>query len=217
MNRIKDTLPEIRINFSHLLYHGECQLLDRSLNNGKSMISNISAYEEKTKQYRLAWSKYETILLKGMVDVLGVSFYRDVIDVTLAPYFGFKSSPLILNFRPDPDLFIDKLTHELLHVLQNDNMTYQAASYSSTASQVKLVEEWQQLFGDHSRLALVHIPLHALHKYIYLDVLKEPQRLERELDLLQKSPTAKEYIVAWNYVNEHSYKDIIEKIKLIYA
>ncbi len=182
MNKTGGKLPEIRINFSRLLYHGECRHLDLIFNKGESKMASPETYEVRTEEYRKAWANYQTTILQGMTEVLDLSFYRPVIDVTLAPYFGHKSTPLIINFRPDPDRFVDVLTHELLHVLQTDNTKHQELGPHST---VDLLAEWRRLFGEHERVMLVHIPLHALHKYIYLDILKAPERLEREIRLSQ--------------------------------
>jgi hypothetical protein len=213
-NKINGALPEIRISFSRLLYDGECRRLDLILNSGESKIASAEKLEAKTEEYRKEWAKYETVILRGMTEVLELSFYRPVIDVTLAPYFGNKSSPLIINFRPDPDRFVDVLTHELLHILQTDNNKHQALGPRPT---VKLPAEWRKLFGQHERLTAVHIPLHAIHKYIFLDVLKAPERLEREISLLSNSQTGEAYIQAWEYVNKRNYMEIIEEVRKLYA
>lgn len=210
-------LPEIRITFSHLLHKGECQILDRALNDGENKIGDVAIYEEKAGKYREAWREYEDVILRGIVEALDVPFYRSVIDVTLAPYFGHKSSPLILNFNPDPDVFVDKLTHELLHVIQNDNAVYQSANHY-TDKKLDLSSTWRELYGTHDQLTLVHIPLHALHKYIYLDILRDPARLKRELTSLEASHTAAAsvYLAAWDYVNQQDYHEMIEPIRAIY-
>lgn len=213
INKISSKLPEIRINFSKLLYSGECRQLDLILNNGESKIASVETFEAKTETYRQAWKSYEATILQEMTEVLGLSFYRSVIDVTLAPYFGHKSTPLIINFRPDPDTFVDVLTHELLHVLQTDNNKHQALGPNSTVS---LTAEWQRLFGEHEQLTLVHIPLHAIHKYIYLDVLKAPERLERDIALAKSSKTGGSYAQAWDYVNERNYMEIVDRIRELY-
>ncbi len=213
MNKTDSKLPEIRINFSRLLYNGECRHLDLVLNNGKSMIASPEKYEARTEEYRKAWANYQTTILRGMTEVLELSFYRPVIDVTLAPYFGHKSTQLIINFGPDPDRFVDVLTHELLHVLQTDNNKHQTLGPHST---VDLMAEWRRLFGEHERVTLVHIPLHAIHKYIYLNVLKAPKRLERELSSLRNFQTGGAYIQAWEYVNERDYRGIVDEIRKVY-
>jgi hypothetical protein len=213
MNKTESKLPEIRINFSWLLYHKECRHLDLVLNNGESKLARPEKYEARAEEYRNAWANYETTILRGMTEVLELSFYRPVIDVTLAPFFGHKSTPLIINFRPDPDRFVDILTHELLHVLQTDNNKHQSLGPHST---VDLMAEWRRLFGEHERVTLVHIPLHALHKYIYLDVLKAPERLEREINFLRTVQTSGAYLQAWEYVNARDYRGIVDEIRKVY-
>lgn len=206
-----DELPEIRITFSRLLYHGECHRLDLLINDGESRIAHPQQYEEKAERYREAWKRYEKNILEGMEGALGVSFYRSVIDVTLAPYFGSKSVPLIINFRTDPDAFVDVLTHELLHVLQNDNNKLQTLGRNAHGG---LTEEWRSLFGDHERKTLVHIPVHALHKYIYLDILNAPKRLARDIETTKSNIP---YAEAWQYVNDHDYRQIVDELRAMYS
>lgn len=213
MHEHSSGLPEVRINFSMLLYRGECRRLDLILNNGQNQIASPGRYEAKAKQYRNAWAEYEMTLLQGMTEALGVSFYRPVIDVTLAPYFGHKSTPLIINFRPNPDRFVDVLTHELLHVLQTDNNKHQSNGPHAT---LYVMTEWRKLFGHHDRMTLVHIPLHALHKYLYLDILKAPERLERDLASIEASPSGESYVKAWHYVNAHDYMEIVNELRDLY-
>jgi hypothetical protein len=214
MDKTDGKLPEIRINFSWLLYNGESRYLDRFLNKDKSRLISPEWYEARTQEYRKAWANYETAILRGMTEVLDLAFYRPVIDVTLAPCFRNISTPLILNFAPDPDRFVDVLTHELLHVLQTDNNKHQELGPHTT---VDLKAEWRRLFGEHERLTLVHIPLHAIHKYIYLDVLKAPERLEREISFLGNFPTGGAYIQAWEYVNGRDYREIVDEIRKMYV
>ncbi len=63
---------------------------------------------------------------------------------------------------------------------------------------------------------LVHIPLHALHKYLYLDVLKAPERLERELSSLRNAQPRGPHFQAWEYVNEHDYREMVDGIRKMY-
>jgi hypothetical protein len=214
MNTPESKLPEIRINFSWLLYDGECRHLDGVLNPGESKLARPQQYEARTQAYRKAWATYQTIILRGMTEVLDLSFYRPVIVVTVAPCFRNISAPLILNFAPDPDRFVDVLTHELLHVLQTDNHKHQTFGPHAT---VDLLAEWRRLFGDHERVTLVHIPLHALHKYLYLDVLKAPERLERELSTLRNVQTAGAYLEAWDYVNGRDYRGMVDEMRNLYS
>jgi hypothetical protein len=210
---LKTTIPEVRINFSYLLYGCESPVLDRHVNGGKDTLASPSHYKELTRSYRAAWERYETILLRDMQTILGVAFYRPVIDVSLAPYFVPHSDPLIINFRYEPDEFVDILTHELLHVLLTDNSVHQS---NSRQPKMNLLQEWRSLFGDHANLVLAHIPVHALHKSLCLHTLKAPERLERDVSRAQQSPTGAVYAEAWDYVNTHDYLGIIDQLRLIY-
>lgn len=206
-------LPEIRINFSPLLYFGECQILAERFKK-TCELQSPEQYHKITAAYREAWQPYEIEILTGMTQALGVSFYRSVIDVTLAPFFRGKSTPLIISFRSSPDKFVDVLTHELLHILQTDNNKYQAASYIKNKDPI---DEWRHLFGEHDRSTLVHIPVHALHKYLYLDVLRAPERFRRDVEDASSSKIGGPYARAWEYVNKHDYNAIIADLRKIYC
>jgi hypothetical protein len=197
--------PQIRILFSYLLYYGESQLLAKSHNREVEI-----SYEEcvdLTEKYKKSWSEKEAMILEGMQNIFGLTFYKPIIDAHLAPVFIPKSEPLILNFRRDPDEFIDLLSHELLHNLFTDNQYVQHHIYTD------LLKVWKKLFGDRDNVELVHIPVHAGLKAIYLDVLKEPYRLERDIKECQQWPS---YKAAWEYVDKNDYKKIIRDFKKSY-
>ena len=79
-----------------------------------------------------------------------------------------------------------------------------------------LTDEWQKLFGkNHTFGTLVHIPVHAVHKAIYLDILKEPKRLKRDI-VENNKYNATDYINAWDYVEKHGYKEIIKQLQKSY-
>ena len=61
-----------------------------------------------------------------------------------------------------------------------------------------------------SRGTLVHIPVHAILKEIYIDVFNEPKRLKRDIDSSNKN-SVKDYIKAWDYVEAENYKEITGK------
>lgn len=215
MNEVfKPTSPEIRINFSYLLYGSESPILVRDLNGDTSALEQPSHYMKVARAYQSAWDQYESTLLQAMQISLGVSFYRQVIDVSLAPYFVPHSDPLIINFRYIPDRFLDILTHELIHVLLTDNSVHQNRSLRP---RVNLLNEWKKIFGEQTNSVLAHIPVHALHKHLYLDVLHAPERLERDVEAARKSPTGNAYAAAWDYVNSHNYMEIVNALRKIYA
>jgi hypothetical protein len=116
---------------------------------------------------------------------------------------------MVIGVMREPDQFIDTLTHELIHRLLTDN--------TSLPFDTKYLSRWGKLFGkDHTFGTLVHIPVHAVHKAVYLDILNEPDRLERDVQE-NKSAKAEDYIAAWEYVEKHGYRAIIDKLKRDYA
>lgn len=201
--------PEIRIFYSWLLAGDISKQIQELHPDWK--FDDDETLELYAENYRKEWAKYNDKILTALVNALGVSFYKSVIDVACAPNIVPVSDPLIISFRTFPDQFVDVLTHELCHVLLTDNTTY---SIHSSHKDLDLRDRWAALFGtEHESNTLVHIPVHALCKYIYLDVLRDPSRLERDMkDVQQYAP----YRAAWKYVNNHDYKDIIRDLKMDY-
>lgn len=203
-------IPEIRIYYSYLLAGFESQILAEKLD---LKMDSEEQFITWAGNYRKEWSKYEGEIIPALQKALGLGYYKKVIDVNVAPFFRPKSDPLIMNFKNLPDKFVDELTHELCHVLLTDNTKNQDHSYKK---RVNLLDVWEGLFGRHEIGMLVHIPVQALMQHIYLDVLKEPSRLERDKKDSQKYGHG-EYTSAWDYVEKHGYKEIIAKLKKSYA
>jgi hypothetical protein len=205
-------IPEIRIQFSWLLAEGPSKVLEEKYNQGHRDNYTTEGYEKWAAKYRKAWQKHERKVLRGMCDVLGLEFRQTIIDVSLAPWFSPISAPLIIGFQHEPDQFVDVLTHELLHVLLTDNNVLSVQN--KAMGDVDLLTPWSRLFGKrHSFNTLVHIPVHAGCKHMYLDVWHEPTRLERDMQYVADWP---DYKAAWDYVESHDYKDILKKLKESY-
>ena len=204
------SIPEVRLSFSYLLYDISKRILAPHYD---SPIVTEEKCLEYTEAYKKEWAKIEMQYLAGMTEILGLSFYRSVIDVSLAPFFIPQSDPLILHFNNEPDHFVDVLAHELIHVLLTDNNKIQVNSNSN----FNLTEEWTNLFGEHDFKVLVHIPVHAVLKYLYLDVLNEEQRFVRDVEHSKAKSWGEAYTKAWEYVEKEGYKEIIEKLKLSYG
>jgi hypothetical protein len=202
-------IPEIRIYYSYLLADFESKIIAEKYDLKMDSEEQFIAW---AGNYRAEWSKYESKIITALQKALGVGFYKPVIDVNCAPFFRPKSDPLIMNFKNFPDKFVDELTHELCHVLLTDNTKNQDHSYKKRAN---LLDIWKRLFGQHDTGVLVHIPVQALMKHIYIDVLKEPSRLDR--DKKDSESFGDAYVGSWEYVEEQGYKEIIAKLKKSYA
>lgn len=199
--------PEIRLYYSYLLRENISEHFAKLY---KTELLSQEKYEEFTENYKNAWQPVEKKILTSMCEVLNLKFYKSIVDVPLAPYLIGQSSPMILNFLKYPDEFIDLLAHELAHVLLTDNDKY-SFHYNKD---INLVKKWAKMYGQkRSWKELVHIPIHAILKFIYLDILQESRRLERDIEQCQKWPGYKE---AWIYIESNDYKKILTDLEHMY-
>lgn len=207
-------IPRVRITFSWLLHKGASQVLyEQSDWSKENKLASIEQHEEWSENYRQAWKPKSKLILSAMQEIVDLKFINPSIEVTLAPMFYPMSQPLIIGFGQSSDEFVDILTHELFHVLYTDNQKYSNRDKKDTGTDLNN-SDWQKLYGKgHSFVTLTHIPVHAGLKYIYLDVLKEPKRLDRDIKQCQQWP---EYKKAWEYVEKNDYKKILEITKESY-
>lgn len=201
------TYPEIVIKDAWLLRENASQHLHELWAKPGDKLADDQDMQRIVTSYKDAWKPLEKKILTGMCETFDLEFRHNIIDVYIAPWFFGFSDPLVIGVVHEPDLFIDILTHELFHRLFTAN-----TNYDIDKSKRRL--KWQELFGsEHDFKTLVHIPVHAGLKAIYLDVLHEPKRLKRDIDRSQKHQGYKE---AWDYVEKHDYKKIIKRLKESY-
>jgi hypothetical protein len=202
-----DELPVIRIKDAWLLRENASKHL-HELWGKDSELADDKWIEKRVAKYQKAWKPLEQKILGGMTSTLGLSFRQNIIDVNIAPWFNAFSDPMVIGVMQEPDVFVDTLTHELIHRLLTDN--------TAIPHETLLLSEWQKLFGKSNTFGTtVHIPVHAVHKAIYLDILKAPKRLERDIEA-NKKYDAVDYIAAWDYVEKHGYKKIISQLQKSY-
>lgn len=161
----------------------------------------------KSREYQDSWKVYEERILSAMCEVLDMEFRQNIIDAYVAPFGNSFSDPMVISTKYSSDRVVEVLTHEIAHRLLTDN------NKLPTKDGRKLIEHWTELFGNYPFVLLVHIPVHALMQYIFIDVLNEPERLERDIEICKKHEP---YNQSWNYVKEVGYKNIIDKLRLSY-
>ncbi len=204
-------IPEIRISYGQLLAHSMSPELAEKF---KFKLEDDRYYFNKTYQYWQAWNAKEKQILEALQAMLGVDFYLPVIDVTCVPLFIPQSNPVIMNFRGKPERFVDVLAHELSHVILTDNSVFR--EYEE-APKYFISEDWAKMYGkEHDLKTLVHIPVHAMCKYLWLDIMKDPERYERDKAEVKEYAGSGSYVKAWEYVDAHDYKTIIEDLKNLY-
>lgn len=199
-------LPEVRIRSSFLLNGAVIPLLLPGLiKSGHEHAADSEFINEKVDKYRSAWQLYEVRILTAMCEALGLEFKQNTIDVYVLPFHNSFSDPMVISTKYTADRFIEVFTHEITHRLLTDN------NILTAGPDRKLLKSWKKLFGEtHSFVTLVHIPVHAVLEYIFRDVLNEPERLERDIELNSRY---NDYALAWDYVQEHGYENIIKQLR----
>lgn len=157
--------------------------------------------EKIIEERRKLWKKWEKKIIPAMQKIAGLNFYQNIIDVYTV--FGWKSAfsnPMVLSIKYEGDLFIDTLAHEMLHRLITDNIQKKNGTKWAAATYPKIKDP----------VVLNHILVHAIHKEIYLSVLKNPERLASNLERADKNPPYKR---AWQIVEKEGHLNIINKFK----
>lgn len=154
---------------------------------------------ENIKNYNVLWDKYGVKILEAITTITDLSFSRTLIPVYIVSGNprGF-SDPVILKSGYDDIDFVNYLSHELIHCLfvdnykiVNDAIPYKAPGLNTTAED--------------------HVYLHAILKFIYLDVLNEPERLTKNIS--NSSLFKGGYELAWDVVEKNNYRELINEFK----
>lgn len=205
--------PTIRIHNSRLLFNSISE--DERMRWAERTNQPLVKFEDTTvyaRQLRDVWSTHESVILPAMMNLYDVEFNRNIIDVYVSPWSASISDPLILNPGRPAEVQVDTLMHELLHVLFTDNTSY---CLYDESHEKQLLDCWRDMFGsDLEFKTLVHIPVHAGLKALFLDTFSEPMRLERDISRHQDNPA---YKAAWDYVESHGYEQINADLKALYA
>jgi hypothetical protein len=198
--------PEIRIKNAWLLRNAASVPLNELWGDGTPLRSH-DEYQAIVEAYITAWQPYEQKILTGMRELFGLEFHQNVIDVYIAPWFYAFSDPMVLGVKFSDSEFIETLTHELLHRLLTDNTSVRKDDLS-------LLDGWKAIVGDnHAKNTMIHIPVHAGLKAMYLDVLREPAHLASDIARCEKNEPYKK---AWEYVEANDYIDIVRRLHEYY-
>ncbi len=196
-------LPKIRIQFNRFL---EPVFANHyKLKHPDWEQPQVEEIVERVEQNKILWEKEEAIILNGLMDVLELDYEENIINVyIISGYRGAFSNPTVLNWRLQGTKFVDILTHELIHRLLTFNK-----------QNIPTGEILRTMFPEVTDLLTInHIVLHAVHQYLYLDVLKVPERFDEDISSSQNKMTA--YQAAWDIVTQQGYKNIIERFKSHY-
>lgn len=200
-------IPEIRIQYAKYL-----DPYFRSLfkyNQEAGLIKSEAEYPDaewitrRVEEYNQEWLS-RTSVLEYLQKILELDFHQATIDVYVVGQMkGAISTPITSSSQLPATKYIDVLTHEIIHRLIGDNQ-----------QQINLETILQTLFPSETDLCKVHIIVHALMKKVYLEFLKEPERLIANKDRDQKAP---DYMKAWEIVDTIGEDNIISKFKSYYT
>jgi len=160
---------------------------------------------KRVERYKKEWRKYEKKILTGIIQILGLDFKDQIIDVHVVSGNPRQiSNPLIIKSGFSPTEFVDSLTHELIHRLFAINELAKIGG--------QLDDFIRSISKNESDTTKSHIIVHAVLKYIYLDVLNEPIRLKTSL-LAAQNHSTDEYLRAWKIVEKIGYRKIISDFR----
>ena len=197
-------IPEVRIKYAWLLAGEVSDVMNEKYGDGTPLRS-FDEYIEVAEQYRKWWQPYNDKILHGLCDVLNLEFRQNIIDINVAPWFNPISDPMVIGpaFKSE-DALVNTITHELIHRLITDN--------SSVSYDHDFLADWKQLFGeDHDWNTLVHIPVHAVMKKLYLDCIDRPDLLAFDIEDTKDNVS---YAAAWAYVKDRDYASIVDSLAI---
>lgn len=201
-------LPQVRIRHSRFL-EPVCKAYFLTVPNSQNV--TIPTHEEMEihiEEYKDEWGRSGDGIMESIASVLGLDFYQNTIDVYVARnYSGAFSDPMVIGMMSregvvKPDVFVDILTHEILHRVFTDN-----------ASHIRFGLLWQKMFPNEEMLVRNHIFLHAVHAHIYTNILKDTSRMERNITRHSIHPPYKR---AWDIVAERGFANLIEELRKQY-
>ena len=161
--------------------------------------------QKKIEDFKSTWKKEEKLILESMTDLLDLDFSEQEIQLFLvSTIYGGFSNPLTISTKMDVNRFPNTLTHELIHRLGSFNRQ------GVDGSKIQ-----REMFPEENKVVAYHVVVHAVHKHLYLNVLKEPARLEEDTQRL-KNIHAEDYVRSWEIVEERGYENIISAFKAKY-
>jgi hypothetical protein len=147
------------------------------------------------------WKKSERKILTELSKVSGLKWKEKEIKAYIVGTSYPFSDPLTMPIYNKREWFIDVLTHELIHQL----FTQEGNFEKSNNSWKYIDKKWK----NESHSTRIHIPLHAIHKHLYLKFFGKG-RLKREQKIMGKHKT---YSNSWKIVEREGHEKIVKEFK----
>jgi hypothetical protein len=193
-------IPKINFVYSRV-YDNNWQIWKNAYNKKIENESDKFTIKEYFNLINNEWIKNEYLILNEISKILNLKWKNKFIKCYIIREGVAFSDPLTIPVKETVSLFIDILTHELIHIIitQNKEIT------------LKPLRTFKEKFENESEITKVHIIIHAILKHIYLKILGK-DRLKRDIERHTKN---KHYEKAWIIVEEIGYENIINEIKFI--
>jgi len=150
------------------------------------------------KKVEKLWRKEKKRVLLELSKITHLGWKSKVIYCYVVGRCRPFSDPLTMPiYEKYPDYFIDVLTHELIHQLFIQN-------------EKELEKSWHYIWRKYKRETdntKIHIPLHAIHSYIYYKFFNE-KRIKRDIKFISFLP---DYKKSWQIVQKEYYQNIINE------
>ncbi len=191
--------PKIIFTYSWI-YNQQCKEWTKFLERKGVKYPSARKILNRIKIVKPLWKKQEKKILEELSKVSGLKRKKNEIPCYVVGRMIPFSDPLTLPiYNKHPDYFIDVLVHEVIHQL-----------FIQDGNRMRAKKAWAYIhrkFKNESLITRIHIPLHALHSYIYLKFFDE-DRLGMEISSSKFSP---DYKRSWELVQEIGYKKIIDE------
>lgn len=145
------------------------------------------------------WGKYEKTILKELERITKLKWKENKIKCYVVGQAIPFSDPLTIPIYKNITQFIDVLIHELIHQL-----------FTQSGNMKKSEDAWNYVYIKYKKESFktkIHIPLHAIHKYIYLKYFSG-QRLSRDI---KDCKHRIDYKLSWKIVQKEGYEKIINE------
>jgi len=146
------------------------------------------------------WREDEKNILNEISQITDLKFKKSSITCYVVGRCTSFKNPLTLPvIVTNPTYFIDRLVHELIHILFT-----QEGNFDQARIGWKYI---QTTFNKESTKTQVHIPLYAIHTHIYLKLFTH-SRLHRDI---KNRWHQKEFRRAWQIVQHVGHEKILDK------
>jgi hypothetical protein len=203
-------LPQVIFKYSKIYDRRwqEVYILRRNLNSTEQSLLHFYPTPEEITTYldiiKPLWQHEEGKILRALSEITTLTWEAKIISCYVVGQVKAFSDPLTLPvFLNDPTLFIDMLIHELIHQL-----------FMQPGNQKRLQPVWEYInksYPNETQITKTHIPLHAIHSYLYHTFYTEERR-QRDIQRAKKK-NAVNYIRAWEIVEQKAYRTIMEDLR----